>query len=407
MVHRPVRKGGKAGVPPRWHVGPLGPVRSRAERPDDGASRHRRWRRAAGELSRSGVRGPKVSTRRPTSVLTVARGRALRRLPPACRGAREAARRVGLGTVRGRYDHRVDADERHAADADDPINPRHVARGPILHRCRVTSSLRIPLLQRYRRPSRVCTPPGRGSDVQQKAEVDRPLRDHHARSHPAGSCSSDSATLPPPPARVPDVGGTGVVALPLARGLRRHGDRPSEGCCGGRGPGGGDGSRRRVDPRLDRRCPAADARRVRCDLLPRGADVRARRRGCLGGPPLDRSRRGDPVAVGEEPQRARPAAGFPRRLRRGAQGPGQPRRRREPRDPEPVTLAGRVARLLDAAGWRFDSVVGIRLFSDPADDDLPDRAFEQLLRLEREAGRRSPYRDVARLIHIAATAVPT
>ncbi len=63
--------------------------------------------------------------------------------------------------------------------------------------------------------------------------------------------------------------------------------------------------------------------------------------------------------------------------------------------------------LLDAAGWRFDSVVGIRLFSDPADDDLPDRAFEQLLRLEREAGRRSPYRDVARLIHIAATAVPT
>ena len=30
--------------------------------------------------------------------------------------------------------------------------------------------------------------------------------------------------------------------------------------------------------------------------------------------------------------------------------------------------------LLDAAGWRFDSVVGIRLFSDPADDDLPDRS---------------------------------
>ena len=61
--------------------------------------------------------------------------------------------------------------------------------------------------------------------------------------------------------------------------------------------------------------------------------------------------------------------------------------------------------LLDAAGWRFDSVVGIRLFSDPADDDLTDEAFEQLLRLEREAGRRSPYRDIARLIHIGATAV--
>jgi SAM-dependent methyltransferase len=61
--------------------------------------------------------------------------------------------------------------------------------------------------------------------------------------------------------------------------------------------------------------------------------------------------------------------------------------------------------LLGAAGWRFDSVAGIRLFSDRADDDLTDEAFEQLLRLEREAGRRSPYRDVARLIHIAATAV--
>jgi ubiquinone/menaquinone biosynthesis C-methylase UbiE len=61
--------------------------------------------------------------------------------------------------------------------------------------------------------------------------------------------------------------------------------------------------------------------------------------------------------------------------------------------------------LLGDAGWRFDSVVGIRLFSDAADDDLSDEAFEQLLRLEQEAGRRSPYRDVARLIHIAATAV--
>ena len=63
--------------------------------------------------------------------------------------------------------------------------------------------------------------------------------------------------------------------------------------------------------------------------------------------------------------------------------------------------------LLDAAGWRFDSVVGIRLFSDAADDDLTHEAFERLLRLEREAGRRSPYRDVARLIHIAATAAST
>jgi SAM-dependent methyltransferase len=63
--------------------------------------------------------------------------------------------------------------------------------------------------------------------------------------------------------------------------------------------------------------------------------------------------------------------------------------------------------LLDAAGWRFDSAVGIRLFSDLADDDLPDETFERLVRLEREAGRRDPYRAIARLIHIGATAVPT
>jgi S-adenosylmethionine-dependent methyltransferase len=63
--------------------------------------------------------------------------------------------------------------------------------------------------------------------------------------------------------------------------------------------------------------------------------------------------------------------------------------------------------LLGAAGWRFDSAVGIRLFSDLADDDLPDETFEQLLRLEREAGRRDRYRAIARLIHLSATAVQT
>jgi len=61
--------------------------------------------------------------------------------------------------------------------------------------------------------------------------------------------------------------------------------------------------------------------------------------------------------------------------------------------------------LLDATGWRADSWVGIRLFSDGAPDDLPPERFEELLRLEREAGRRDSYRSVARLIHIAAVAV--
>jgi ubiquinone/menaquinone biosynthesis C-methylase UbiE len=60
--------------------------------------------------------------------------------------------------------------------------------------------------------------------------------------------------------------------------------------------------------------------------------------------------------------------------------------------------------LLEAAGWRSDSWVGIRLFSDLANEELPPERFEQLLRLEREAGRRDAYRSVARLIHISATA---
>jgi len=61
-------------------------------------------------------------------------------------------------------------------------------------------------------------------------------------------------------------------------------------------------------------------------------------------------------------------------------------------------------RLLDASGWQLDSWVGIRLFSDGAPDDLPPDRFEELLTLEREAGRRDSYRSVARLIHIAAVA---
>ena len=61
--------------------------------------------------------------------------------------------------------------------------------------------------------------------------------------------------------------------------------------------------------------------------------------------------------------------------------------------------------LLAATGWTLDSWVGIRLFSDLAPDDLPADRFEELATLEREAGRRDPYRAVGRLIHIAATAV--
>ena len=61
--------------------------------------------------------------------------------------------------------------------------------------------------------------------------------------------------------------------------------------------------------------------------------------------------------------------------------------------------------LLERTGWRLDSWVGIRLFSDLAPDDLDVVAYEQLLTLEREAGRREPYRSAARLVHLGATAV--
>lgn len=60
--------------------------------------------------------------------------------------------------------------------------------------------------------------------------------------------------------------------------------------------------------------------------------------------------------------------------------------------------------LLTASGWRLDSWVGIRLFSDVAPDVLRDDDFDRLLTLERAAGEREPYRSTARLIHISATA---
>ena len=61
--------------------------------------------------------------------------------------------------------------------------------------------------------------------------------------------------------------------------------------------------------------------------------------------------------------------------------------------------------LLAAAGWQLDSWVGIRLFSDLAPETLSEGDYGELLALEREAGRREPYRSAARLIHLSATAV--
>jgi SAM-dependent methyltransferase len=60
---------------------------------------------------------------------------------------------------------------------------------------------------------------------------------------------------------------------------------------------------------------------------------------------------------------------------------------------------------LAATGWRVDSWAGVRFFSDLAPDDLDAAAFAALLQLERTAGRREPYRSLARLVHISATAI--
>ena len=67
--------------------------------------------------------------------------------------------------------------------------------------------------------------------------------------------------------------------------------------------------------------------------------------------------------------------------------------------------AGEWSDLLTDSGWRLDSWVGIRLFSDLAPDVLSDDDYDRLVTLEREAGRREPYRSAARLIHLSATAI--
>lgn len=61
--------------------------------------------------------------------------------------------------------------------------------------------------------------------------------------------------------------------------------------------------------------------------------------------------------------------------------------------------------MLAEAGWRAESWVGVRLFSDGAAEDLTPNAFQALLALDRDAGRRDPYRGVSRLVHLHATAV--
>jgi hypothetical protein len=60
---------------------------------------------------------------------------------------------------------------------------------------------------------------------------------------------------------------------------------------------------------------------------------------------------------------------------------------------------------LAETGWRVDSWAGVRFFSDLGPDDLDAEAFEALLELERRAGRREPYRSLARLVQFIARAI--
>ena len=60
--------------------------------------------------------------------------------------------------------------------------------------------------------------------------------------------------------------------------------------------------------------------------------------------------------------------------------------------------------MLVEGGWHLADWAGVRLFSDLAPDDLPDADFDALLALERDAGVREPFRRVARLIHLIASA---
>ena len=63
--------------------------------------------------------------------------------------------------------------------------------------------------------------------------------------------------------------------------------------------------------------------------------------------------------------------------------------------------------MLEASGWQMEDWVGIRLFSDLAPDDLDADTYESLLNLERAVGAIDPYRQVARLVHVVARAIPS
>jgi 2-polyprenyl-3-methyl-5-hydroxy-6-metoxy-1,4-benzoquinol methylase len=62
--------------------------------------------------------------------------------------------------------------------------------------------------------------------------------------------------------------------------------------------------------------------------------------------------------------------------------------------------------MLRETGWSVEDWAGVRLFSDLASDDLDAGAYAALLELERAAGAMDPHRQVSRLVHVIARARP-
>jgi len=63
------------------------------------------------------------------------------------------------------------------------------------------------------------------------------------------------------------------------------------------------------------------------------------------------------------------------------------------------TVAG-LSRTFEEAGLALEEWYGVRVFTDHIGDSAPGEGLQEILELEREVGRRDPYRSVARLIHV-------
>ncbi len=59
-----------------------------------------------------------------------------------------------------------------------------------------------------------------------------------------------------------------------------------------------------------------------------------------------------------------------------------------------------LTQLFEEAGIRVAQWYGVRVFTDHLGDRPPDANLPGILELEWEAGRKDPYRSVARLIHL-------